>query len=175
MGKWTRGFSIVAVGMTSALLLSACGGGSAAQSEAQNLTAGIAAQNAGDYATATQDYNKVIAADPQNATAMYDLGDVDQLQNLDADARARYLAALAIDPKHGAWLTPGGVRRTLPQTASLKLVAISSQARKADKGAIRFDPDGSSSGGRIELTEGKRRMQIGIDWLTGRVSVASGP
>jgi len=83
--------------------------------------------------------------------------------------------SIAIDPAQGAWLTPGGERKTLPQTASLKLVTVSSQARKADKGDIRFDPDGSSSGGRIELTEGKRRMQIGIDWLTGRVSVASGP
>jgi len=98
MGKWTRGFSIVAVGVTSALLLSACGGGSAAQSVAQNLTAGIAAQNAGDYATATQDYNKVLAAQPQNATALYDLGDVDQLQNLDATATTEYKEALAIDP-----------------------------------------------------------------------------
>jgi tetratricopeptide (TPR) repeat protein len=98
MGKLTRGFSIVTVGVTSALLLSACGGGSAAQSEAQNLTAGIAAQNAGDYATATQDYNKVLTVDPQNATAMYDLGDVDQIQNLDAAAKTEYLQALAIDP-----------------------------------------------------------------------------
>lgn len=99
MGKWTRGLSFVAVGVTSALLLSACGSSpSSSQSIAQNLTAGIAAQNAGNYASATQYYNKVLASDPKNATALYDLGDVDQLQNLLVAAKAEYLAALAIDP-----------------------------------------------------------------------------
>lgn len=99
MGKWTHGLSFAAVGVTSALLLSACGSSpSAAQTVAQNLTAGIAAQNAGDYAGATQYYNKVLASDPKNATALYDLGDVDQLQNLLSAAKTNYLEALAIDP-----------------------------------------------------------------------------
>jgi general secretion pathway protein H len=40
------------------------------------------------------------------------------------------------------------------------------------EGAISFAPDGSSSGGRIELADGGRRMQVTVDWLTGRVSVA---
>jgi general secretion pathway protein H len=36
---------------------------------------------------------------------------------------------------------------------------------------IRFLPDGSSTGGRVELKDGRRRMRIGVDWLNGRVSV----
>lgn len=40
---------------------------------------------------------------------------------------------------------------------------------------IRFAPDGSSSGGRIVLADGTRRVQVGVDWLTGRVSVADAP
>ncbi len=39
-------------------------------------------------------------------------------------------------------------------------------------GTISFAPDGRSSGGRIELADGGRRMQVAVDWLTGRVSVA---
>ena len=39
-------------------------------------------------------------------------------------------------------------------------------------GDIRFQPDGSSTGGRITLADGRRRMAVGVDWLTGRVSVA---
>jgi tetratricopeptide (TPR) repeat protein len=100
MSKWSRGFSLIAVGVTSALLLSACGSGSSgSQSVAQNLQAGIAAQNAGNYGSATQYYDKVLASDPKNAAAMYDLGDVDQMQNLLASAKVEYLDALAIDPK----------------------------------------------------------------------------
>lgn len=97
--SWTRRLSIIAVGVTSALLLSACGSSpSTTQSIAQDLTAGIAAQNAGNYASATQYYNKVLTIDPNNATALYDLGDVDQLQNLLPAAKSRYLAALVADP-----------------------------------------------------------------------------
>lgn len=97
--KWTRGLGVVAVGVASALLLSACGSSpSGSQSVAQDLTAGIAAQNAGNYTSATQYYNKVLASDPKNATALYDLGDVDQLQNLLPSAKVEYQDALAIDP-----------------------------------------------------------------------------
>ncbi len=39
-------------------------------------------------------------------------------------------------------------------------------------GAISFAPDGSSSGGRIELADGGRRMRVSVDWLTGRVGVS---
>jgi general secretion pathway protein H len=40
---------------------------------------------------------------------------------------------------------------------------------------IRFAPDGSSTGGRIVLADGARRVLVGVDWLTGRVSVADAP
>lgn len=40
---------------------------------------------------------------------------------------------------------------------------------------IRFTPNGSSTGGRIVLADGKRRIVVGVDWLTGRVSVADAP
>src|ERR1700691_5916146 len=36
---------------------------------------------------------------------------------------------IAIDAAHGAWLDPSGERKTLPQNATLKLVAVASQAR----------------------------------------------
>jgi general secretion pathway protein H len=39
-------------------------------------------------------------------------------------------------------------------------------------GAIRFNPDGSSTGGRIVLADGNRKVAVGVEWLSGRVSVA---
>jgi tetratricopeptide (TPR) repeat protein len=95
---WSRGFSVVAVGAVSALLLAACGAASTPQTASQDLTAGIAAQNAGEYASATTYYEKALANEPTNSVALYDLGDVEQLQGLDSTAKAHYLAALAIDP-----------------------------------------------------------------------------
>jgi general secretion pathway protein H len=37
-------------------------------------------------------------------------------------------------------------------------------------GSIRFNPDGSSTGGRISLADGGRAITIGVDWLTGRIT-----
>ena len=54
----------------------------------------------------------------------------------------------------------------------MALVTTTGQRISETEGAIRFDPDGSSTGGRIELGLGPKRIQIGVDWLSGRVSVA---
>ncbi len=65
-----------------------------------------------------------------------------------------------------------GAPRVLPADLSLKLLTVSGEARNQGEGDIRFNPDGSSTGGRISLTDGRRSIGVGVDWLTGRVSVA---
>jgi general secretion pathway protein H len=42
-------------------------------------------------------------------------------------------------------------------------------------GRIRFDPDGGSSGGRVTITGGGQVWWVGVDWLSGRVSIAQQP
>ncbi len=63
----------------------------------------------------------------------------------------------------------GSAPRALP--AALGLSVIGGAAAGARQVSIRFAPDGSSSGGHIDLAEGERREQIGVDWLTGRVQI----
>jgi hypothetical protein len=41
--------------------------------------------------------------------------------------------------------------------------------------SILFTPEGESSGGVIELASGARRVAVSVEWLTGRVVVASAP
>ena len=65
-----------------------------------------------------------------------------------------------------------GAKRRLPANLSIELLTITGESRRANVGDIRFNPDGSSTGGRIVLAEGTRRTAVGVDWLTGRVSVA---
>jgi len=65
-----------------------------------------------------------------------------------------------------------GTPRRLPPDLSLELLTISGEALNGREGDIRFNPDGSSTGGRISLADGRRRIGVGVDWLTGRVSVA---
>jgi general secretion pathway protein H len=64
--------------------------------------------------------------------------------------------------------------RHLPADLSIELLTISGEARGAREGDIRFNPDGSSTGGRISVIDGPRRLGVGVDWLTGRVSIADG-
>ena len=59
----------------------------------------------------------------------------------------------------------------LPEGIDLKLYTAQSEITSDRKGAIRFYPDGSSTGGRITLSVGERKYLVDVDWLTGRVSI----
>jgi len=68
---------------------------------------------------------------------------------------------------------PGsGPARQLPPNLAIEMLTISGERRDGHTGDIRFNPDGSSTGGRISLADGGRKIVVGVDWLTGRVSVA---
>jgi len=62
--------------------------------------------------------------------------------------------------------------KMLPQHLSIDLLTVTGERRGAATGGIRFNPDGSSSGGRIVLADGTRRVAVGVEWLTGKISVA---
>ena len=53
----------------------------------------------------------------------------------------------------------------------LELVAAASEKIDENRGRIRFFPDGTSSGGRLTLTQNERKYYVVVDWLTGRVQV----
>jgi general secretion pathway protein H len=65
-----------------------------------------------------------------------------------------------------------GAERRLPANLSIRLLTVVGESRGAGIGDIRFNPDGSSTGGRITIADDQRRIAVGVDWLTGRVSVA---
>jgi general secretion pathway protein H len=62
--------------------------------------------------------------------------------------------------------------RALPPRLTIELLTITGEQRSDAMGDIRFNPDGTSTGGRISLDDGIRRIAIGVDWLSSRVSVA---
>jgi general secretion pathway protein H len=61
---------------------------------------------------------------------------------------------------------------TLPDDLDLKLEAAESQMQSPQVGAVRFYPDGSSTGGRIVVARGDHGYQVGVQWLTGRIRLA---
>lgn len=91
-------------------------------------------------------------------------------------ARAAAIASnrpvvFTIDPAQHIYDTTGGKIGQLPKWLSISAPAIQARPRRSSVIAIRFAPDGSSSGGGIELGDRQLRISIGVDWLTGRVKV----
>jgi len=62
-------------------------------------------------------------------------------------------------------------RRPLPRLHGIELIIPESERLGAAAGRIRFFPDGSASGGRILLIDGRATAAVSVDWLKGDVRV----
>jgi general secretion pathway protein H len=93
-------------------------------------------------------------------------------------ARARAIAlnrpvSFLLDPTGHVYRVDNTAPQFLPSELQLAMLTVAGKSSPArGVGAISFAPDGSSSGGRIELAGDGLRLLVGVDWLTGRVSVA---
>jgi len=96
------------------------------------------------------------------------------------DARGRAIAtqesvALDLDLEKRTFEVKGsGRERSLPQRLDVKLDTALAEVTGQRRGAIRFYPDGSSTGGRVTLASGERKLLVDVDWLTGRVTIREG-
>jgi general secretion pathway protein H len=91
-------------------------------------------------------------------------------------ARARAIATnrrvdFRLDVAGHVFAVDGGTARALPASLALSMTAASGETVGRTE-AIAFAPDGSSTGGRIDVAEGARIMRVEVDWLTGRVRIA---
>lgn len=70
----------------------------------------------------------------------------------------------------GRRLSFGASRPQLPLPAGIDAELSGARHRSAgDRSTILFFPDGSSSGGRLSVTQRGRRIVLAIDWLSGAV------
>lgn len=65
------------------------------------------------------------------------------------------------------WLSSENTPYQLPDNIN---VTVSVDHQVGNEKKILFFPDGSSTGGALQLSDGSRMGEIRIDWLTGRVS-----
>ncbi len=77
--------------------------------------------------------------------------------------------AFAFDASKRAYHSGDAAPHSLDRDITVQLVAADADARG---GVIRFFADGGSSGGIFRLTLEKRKLDVVVDWLTGRVSVS---
>ncbi len=81
-------------------------------------------------------------------------------------------AVLTVDVEAREFVLAGEKEaKKLPKDIELKLFTAQSEIENESRGAIRFYPDGSSTGGRVTLKAGERQYLVDVDWLTGRVSI----
>jgi general secretion pathway protein H len=64
----------------------------------------------------------------------------------------------------------GGRQHQLEGNIGISLLTASSELN-GDQGAIRFFPDGTSTGGRVRLFADARANEIIVHWLTGNVEI----
>ena len=64
-----------------------------------------------------------------------------------------------------------GSQRDFHATVSAKINTAASEVVSSSQGNIRFFPDGSSTGGSVELTAREQTYKVNVEWISGRVSV----
>jgi general secretion pathway protein H len=105
---------------------------------------------------------------------------------LDASARdivaaLRHTRTRALVEHHPQWFTldlnahtfasPGREPQGLPAGTVLHVTSAAEDVQHPGEARIRFFPDGSSTGGNIELVRKNREVRIDVDWLTGAVAM----
>ncbi len=60
---------------------------------------------------------------------------------------------------------------SLPEDLEYRLFTARAEQINSSLGAVRFYPDGGSTGGRVTLAYGDREYHVDIDWLTGHVRI----
>lgn len=65
----------------------------------------------------------------------------------------------------------GEDRVRLPRGTTVRVENIMAGSVVGTTEEMRFFPDGSASGGKVDLSAGGRTYSVSVDWLTGRVDV----
>lgn len=61
--------------------------------------------------------------------------------------------------------------RQLSPAVEVKLNTAASEVISNSQGAIRFYPDGSSTGGSVDVIYKGQSYKVNVEWVTGRVSI----
>lgn len=95
------------------------------------------------------------------------------LRKARSEAIARkHEATLLMDIENRRFQVTGDPRvYHLPSKLGIEVYAAQSESATETMGAIRFYPDGSSTGGRITVSANDRKYAVNVNWLTGQVTI----
>ena len=78
---------------------------------------------------------------------------------------------MALDLQNRTFTAPGRKPVELPPGIEIRMLTAREEMLDEGTGAVRFYPDGSSTGGRITLERGTQHWVIEVHWLTGAVKL----
>lgn len=64
---------------------------------------------------------------------------------------------------------------SVPERFSIEIITAKSELLGERRAAIRFFPEGGSTGGSIRLSDAGNAVSIEVDWLTSRISIVEDP
>ncbi len=67
------------------------------------------------------------------------------------------------------WTEDSATHQKFPKGMEVEIYTAKSEQGENDTAAIRFFPDGSSTGGYVRLSQGETNYRIAVNWLTGKV------
>jgi general secretion pathway protein H len=90
---------------------------------------------------------------------------------ISAIAKSEEVAFSVDNNKRIYWVAGSNRQRLIDSSLDLKIFSAKGLSMNKNISQIRFAPDGSSSGGEIKLTNGKKMYSIVVEWLSGRVEI----
>lgn len=82
---------------------------------------------------------------------------------------------VVIDPVTNEISTIAEDSISVPERFSIEIITAKSELLGERRAAIRFFPEGGSTGGSIRLSDAENAVSIEVDWLTSRVSIVEDP
>lgn len=90
---------------------------------------------------------------------------------ISAIAKSEEVAFAFDNDRNIYWVIGSQRQRLIDSSLNLKMFSAKGLSAKKNISHIRFAPDGSSSGGEIEITNGKKAYNIAVEWLSGKVEL----
>ncbi len=82
-------------------------------------------------------------------------------------------AAVFVDVREKVFgLESSDKRWPLPPQSEVTILTAAEEIAAEQRGAIRFFPDGSATGGGVRISQAGTSYQVSVHWLTGQISLA---
>ncbi len=90
---------------------------------------------------------------------------------ISAIAKSQEVAFSLDNEKRIYWVVGSQRQRLIDSSLNLQMFSAKGLGANKNISQIRFAPDGSSSGGEIKISNGKKVYSIVVEWLSGKVEL----